>query len=92
MSKLEEALEAMDELLKYSNALNAKLSALEVLTDALIGTIGKSLPPLLGPLQENLRQLAEVKEEELPKAIRQGFRAHVEDAGRRIDAMKVQGP
>ena len=83
-----DALEAVQELFEYSNALFARLSALEVLTDALIGTIGKSLPPLLPVLQENLRMLARAKEADLQPALRQGFHAHVEEAGRKIEAVK----
>ncbi|MEJ8855628.1 hypothetical protein WKW79_13665 [Variovorax robiniae] len=80
--------EVVQSLFDYSNAIAARLSALEVLTDALIGTIGKSLPPLLPVLQENLQMLAMAREGDMHEGVLNGFRAHIEEADRKIEAVK----
>jgi hypothetical protein len=88
MNDSEEALGAVKALLEYSNALHARLTSLEVLTDAMVRTIGKSLPPLLPVLQINLFALADVRERDLEPALRQSFRAHIAHIDRKIEAAK----
>ena len=84
----QEMLEAMAALHAHCNALTARLYALEVFTDAILGTLGKSLPPLLPVIQDNLFSLADAREQELQESIQEQFRSHIAHADRKVEALK----
>lgn len=88
MSDTQEILETVHAMHRHSNALTARLFALEVLTDSILGAVGRSLPPLTDVIQDHLFGLADVREEEMPEELRAQFRAHISDAARKIQAMK----
>ncbi|WP_312305155.1 hypothetical protein [Pulveribacter sp.] len=81
-------LESVQALHELSRVITARLMALEVVTDALLGTVGKSLPPLLPAYQENLLALAKVREQEISEDLRQEFRGHISNAEHKAEAMK----
>lgn len=75
-------------LFEHSKAVAARSLALEVMSDALIATLGKSLPPLLPVLQENLMAIADAMELEMEEDTRASFRSHIASMDRKIERLK----
>lgn len=88
MENEKELLEAIHTLQQYSSTLAARLSAQEVITDTLLGTLCKSQPHLLPVLQECQLLLADAREKKLPESLREEFRAAISDSDRKMAALK----
>lgn len=75
-------------LAQQINLLVSRQEAHETFTDALLGTLGKTLPALLDPLQENLLSLAEVRGPEMPDDLREHYHNRIADSVRKIDLLR----
>lgn len=82
------SLETVVALFEHSKAVASRLMALEVITDAFIATVGKSLPPLLPVLQENLLLAADAREDGMEEDQRNTFRRCIADMDRKIEIWK----
>lgn len=80
--------ELLSLLAQQINLLVSRQEAHETFTDALLGTLGKTLPSLLDPLQENLLALAEARSPEMPEDLRDHYHNRIADSVRKIDLLR----
>ena len=73
----QEVLASFKALQELSSALLGKLEAVQVTQDALIGALVRSLPPMLEPIQNNVRMLAAARAQYIQPASLESFRNNI---------------
>lgn len=81
-------MQSLEELQKFSMALLGKIEAMQVLQDAIVGVLVKSIPPMADPLQHNLTMLAAVVENTLDPMALESFRTAVKGFQRGIASLR----
>ena len=81
-------LENAQALREYTDALAARVLALEVVTDALLSTFGNASPAQLAEFQDHLYRLADKKQKEIPENLQREFRGHISNADKRSSQLK----
>jgi hypothetical protein len=82
-----EVLASMQALHELCSALLGKLEAAQVTQDALLGTLIRTFPPMLEPLQNNLRMLASARAQHVQPAALESFRNNVATIQKGLVAM-----
>ena len=72
-----EVLASVKALHELCSALLGKIEAVQVTQDALLGALVRSLPPLLEPVQNNMRMLAAARAQYIEPAALESFRNNI---------------
>jgi hypothetical protein len=84
----DEVLASMRALHVLCSALLGKLEAVQVTQDALMGTLVRTFPPMLEPLQNNMRMLAAARAQHVEAAALESFRNNIATIQKGLLAMK----
>ena len=84
----EEVLASMRALHDLCSAMLGKIEAIQVTQDALLGTLVRTFPPMLEPVQNNLRMLAAARAEHIQPAALESFRNNIATIQKGLVAMK----
>lgn len=87
----EEVLASMRALHELCSALLGKLEAVQVTQDALLGTLVRTFPPMLEPIQNNVRMLAAARAQYIEPAALDSFRNNIATIQKGLLAMKPSG-
>jgi len=82
-----EVLASVTALHELCSALLGKLEAVQVTQDALLGTLVRTLPPMLEPIQNNLRMLAASRAQHVQPAALESFRNNIATIQKGLIAM-----
>jgi hypothetical protein len=82
-----EVLASVKALHELCSALLGKLEAVQVTQDALLGTLVRTLPPMLDPIQNNLRMLAASRAQHIQPAALESFRNNIATIQKGLVAM-----
>lgn len=83
----EEVLAGVRALHELCSALLGKLEAVQVTQDALLGTLVRTFPPMLEPVQNNLRMLAAARAQQIQPAALESFRNNIATIQKGLIAM-----
>lgn len=84
----EEVLASMRALHELCSALLGKIEAVQVTQDALLGTLVRTFPPMLEPLQNNVRMLAAARAQHIQPAALDSFRNNIATIQKGLVAMQ----
>jgi len=73
----QEVLAGVRALHELCSALLGKIEAVQVTQDALLGTLVRTFPPMLEPLQNNVRMLAAARAQHVQAAALESFRNNI---------------
>jgi hypothetical protein len=87
----QEVLASMRALQELCSALLGKIEAVQVTQDALLGTLVRTFPPMLEPIQNNVRMLAAARAQHIEPAALESFRNNIATIQKGLLAMKPAG-
>ena len=88
----EEVLASVRALHELCSALLGKIEAVQVTQDALMGTLVRTFPPMLEPMQNNMRMLAAARAQHIESAALESFRNNIATIQKGLVAMKPPAP
>jgi len=88
----EEVLASVRALHELCSALLGKIEAVQVTQDALMGTLVRTFPPMLEPMQNNMRMLAAARAQHIEPAALESFRNNIATIQKGLIAMKPPEP
>jgi hypothetical protein len=88
----EEVLTSVRALHELCSALLGKIEAVQVTQDALMGTLVRTFPPMLEPIQNNMRMLAAARAQHIEPAALASFRNNIATIQKGLVAMKLPEP
>ena len=83
---------SMKALHELCSALLGKLEAVQVTQDALMGAVVRTLPPMLEPIQNNMRMLAAARAQYIEPAALESFRNNIAMIQKGLIAMAQGNP
>jgi hypothetical protein len=84
----EEVLASVRALHELCSALLGKIEAVQVTQDAVLGALVRTFPPMLEPIQNNMRMLAAARAQHIQPASLDSFRNNVATIQKGLLAMK----
>ncbi|HVZ43175.1 MAG TPA: hypothetical protein VHA82_05140 [Ramlibacter sp.] len=88
----DEVFASMKALHDLCNALLGKLEAVQVTQDAVVGALVRSLPPMLEPIQNNVRMLAAARAQHVEPGALESFRNNIATIQKGLLAMGQRTP
>jgi hypothetical protein len=88
----DEVLASVRALHELCSALLGKIEAVQVTQDALVGTLVRTFPPMLEPIQNNVRMLAAARAQHIESAALESFRNNIATIQKGLVAMKQTAP
>ena len=87
-----EVLASVRALHELCSALLGKIEAVQVTQDALMGTLVRTFPPMLEPLQNNMLMLAAARAQHIEPAALESFRNNIATIQKGLIAMAQPAP
>lgn len=87
----QEVLAGVRALHELCSALLGKIEAVQVAQDALLGTLVRTFPPMLEPIQNNVRMLAAARVQHIQPAALDSFRNNIATIQKGLVAMGQGG-